>query len=711
MARSLLTSVLLLICLLTGLTHILGADGAKEPVALDLQTSRTPPVFSAADTHIELEAIFTLHASFESVVQNDPHLSFNRSHPLLIEYMFNEVMLMKTEMPPVEWIPSTQRWESVLGISQGIPDLRVPPETLYRDVLIQAVLATESGMELTARLLVRLQSLEVQQAESVCMHWEPRRSALGLNESREVVEVHNRVFVECGCSSDDSSEAGTVLLAAELIRVIAPQSIIQVNDSLDGTLPRVWCALEAVLCTFSLQMDTAGNILFHGVKLFGALCDDAESLRHRESRLGMLSWAAEEPVNGTLGMAALVIVNARGLGGSEVDELLQRHLVAVVDKERSPGALLCRGLNGDGWAGLWMSSPFAGSKVPPCGQSGQWLVGQSYLNLAWDVFVLPGACQSGEGGAAVILPGRGIQRPVPCRSWCFGDESVWRENECVPEPPGRVSSLRGASREYGGKWNVPAVYINVDAQREDLMQRSVAALNPRAPIRRFAGKVGGKEHVCQWFAEGTFLEQDGTPETVCTTLSHWLAIRELFSKYPREDFFVVLEDDVSFDLVPFWPGTLRTLLEHASQTHPGWQILNLAPSNDAARQLGRWTHGEFYHPFSYSKPGKANFEGAIAYAVRRDVELEELVGAAAACADPLHAKAHLAVCRTMLHAHADGIIYHMTAAMGVTMPLLRINTSLRSVRKQIQPINPRHVQAAENHLTQWLFLNWLSQVQ
>ena len=48
-------------------------------------------------------------------------------------------------------------------------------------------------------------------------------SALGLNESREVVEVHNRVFVECGCSSDDSSEAGTVLLAAELIRVIAPQ--------------------------------------------------------------------------------------------------------------------------------------------------------------------------------------------------------------------------------------------------------------------------------------------------------------------------------------------------------------------------------------------------------------------------------------------------------------------------------------------------------
>jgi len=223
MARSLLTSVLLLICLLTGLTHTLGADGAKEPVALDLQTSRTPPVFSAADTHIELEAIFTLHASFESVVQNDPHLSFNRSHPLLIEYMFNEVMLMKTEMPPVEWIPSTQRWESVLGISQGIPDLRVPPETLYRDVLIQAVLATESGMELTARLLVRLQSLEVQQAESVCMHWEPRRSALGLNESREVVEVHNRVFVECGCSSDDSSEAGTVLLAAELIRVIAPQ--------------------------------------------------------------------------------------------------------------------------------------------------------------------------------------------------------------------------------------------------------------------------------------------------------------------------------------------------------------------------------------------------------------------------------------------------------------------------------------------------------
>ena len=46
----------------------------------------------------------------------------------------------------------------------------------------------------------------------------------------------------------------------------------------------------------------------------------------------------------------------------------------------------------------------------------------------------------------------------------------------------------------------------------------------------------------------------------------------MLSAYPEEDIFVVLEDDVAFDLVEYWPGALSELLGSVQIEFPNWQV-------------------------------------------------------------------------------------------------------------------------------------------
>ena len=56
------------------------------------------------------------------------------------------------------------------------------------------------------------------------------------------------------------------------------------------------------------------------------------------------------------------------------------------------------------------------------------------------------------------------------------------------------------------------------------------------------------------------------------------AIAHLLDSYPEEDSFVILEDDVAFDLVEFWPDALSELFQEVSHALLGWAVINLAPT-------------------------------------------------------------------------------------------------------------------------------------
>jgi len=124
----------------------------------------------------------------------------------------------------------------------------------------------------------------------------------------------------------------------------------------------------------------------------------------------------------------------------------------------------------------------------------------------------------------------------------------------------------------GDKWDVTGVYINIDATRELRMEKKIRKLGPKATLSRFQGKDGATEEICQRIGKCTRTEDCADSSTVCCTLSHWLAIHSFFQENSMAEYFLVVEDDINFDLVPYWPGSLAQLLDHASQVHPEYQI-------------------------------------------------------------------------------------------------------------------------------------------
>eukprot|EP00961_Rhodomonas_salina_P291949 3932484-Rhodomonas_salina.1 len=316
------------------------------------------------------------------------------------------MVLARLDMPPLEWIQSTARWESVLGIEHLVPKLEDGQPSFHQEeMMIEVVLATDGlGIEgtsgsLTASSMVRVQHPETQLPGPPCKQREPQESLLGVNGSEEMLAVHGRVISECGCSA-----AADALLAAEVARVLAPKTIVQVNERTDGSPLELWCALQAVLCTFSLETDASGNLLLGNVEFLGALCQENEALRQRAAHRGMLSWAAEEPLPYDFGSASLVIVDARGLDQGEVQGVLGRHLPRV----KAEGALLVRGLHREGWMGLEKAMSLDGQEGRTCGQKGHWLPRTTAGEASWDVYALPYDCERGGGDAAVIVRDRGV---------------------------------------------------------------------------------------------------------------------------------------------------------------------------------------------------------------------------------------------------------------------------------------------------------------
>jgi len=101
----------------------------------------------------------------------------------------------------------------------------------------------------------------------------------------------------------------------------------------------------------------------------------------------------------------------------------------------------------------------------------------------------------------------------------------------------------------GDKWDVTGVYINIDATRELRMEKKIRKLGPKATLSRFQGKDGATEEICQRIGKCTRTEDCADSSTVCCTLSHWLAIHSFFQENSMAEYFLVVEDDINFDLV------------------------------------------------------------------------------------------------------------------------------------------------------------------
>mmetsp|Transcript_16561 Transcript_16561/g.39073 ORF Transcript_16561/g.39073 Transcript_16561/m.39073 type:complete len:496 (-) Transcript_16561:16-1503(-) len=265
-----------------------------------------------------------------------------------------------------------------------------------------------------------------------------------------------------------------------------------------------------------------------------------------------------------------------------------------------------------------------------------------------------------------------------------------------------------SSPSVGEKWDVPGVYISVDSSRTLRMEDKIRRLGPKASISRFQGKDGATEKICQRVGKcNTLLEEcTDTVNTVCCTLSHWFAIHSFFKDNVDAEYFVILEDDVLFDLVPFWPGTLLQFLDLASDLHPGWQIVNLAPSN--WRNVSQWLQRQ--DPFvAYDfAPGKQRLYGAVMYAVRRGDELEQLAEAVVQCT--LSEKlVNDTGCYTRINQVADWTIFaSVSHAFASAMPLVRID-SVPSVRVGGQ-MDTTHMDWARDHWEAWNYVAFLHQV-
>ena len=395
-----------------------------------------------------------------------------------------------------------------------------------------------------------------------------------------------------------------------MIDALSPRSIVQVSGD---TVPEVDCAVRAVACeigeVFYIEEATVGatrqaGLFLGGIEQHSWDCANKFApppISQVESV--MWEWADAFP------RLRLDQVQARAVEMLLID-LHNRSYSVVSDmlaywrpflSERA--AILAHGTGSEGQRAL-----LAFARGTPL--------------EAWAVY------SAGEGKGAATL----LQRDPQTKRGSHGDEQPCTCWGCAAHPeriaearPARVSEglardslLWGGNPSDGDKWDVAGVYINIDASRELRMEEQIKKLSPKASLSRFQGKDGAAEEVCQRVGKNTATEV--AANSVCCTLSHWLAIHAFFQEDGAE-YLLVLEDDVSFDLVPFWPGTLSQFLDLASEVHPGWHVLNLAPSN--WRNVSQWLRHDPFVEYDFAGGGQ-RFFGAVMYAVRRSVEVERL---------------------------------------------------------------------------------------
>lgn len=141
---------------------------------------------------------------------------------------------------------------------------------------------------------------------------------------------------------------------------------------------------------------------------------------------------------------------------------------------------------------------------------------------------------------------------------------------------------------------------------------------------------------------------------------------------------MVLEDDVSFDLVAFWPGALSSLLAEISCLEPDWSIVNLAPTTGFVQLNERPHFMLLWASRTHLLPWNNTFVGAVAYAVRRSPTLEATVRAAVACEATVAASgprgARAAPCEQLLRQPADHVLYE---ALGANHPERSASPSTR----------------------------------
>jgi len=201
----------------------------------------------------------------------------------------------------------------------------------------------------------------------------------------------------------------------------------------------------------------------------------------------------------------------------------------------------------------------------------------------------------------------------------------WNGSKALP-----CWGCKSPSRQTPGeKWDVPGVYINVNEKRKHVIEGRIQRLAPKATFERFQGKLASHERLCQdiGYSESNvnmspFSDANISPSTVCVLVSHWLAIHKFFQdKDSQSEYFLVAEDDITFDFVPYWPGPLSELLEIASASHPDWQVINLAPSS--WRNVTSWIMRSYFHEYDLDGARQQLYFGAILYAIKRSEELEE----------------------------------------------------------------------------------------
>jgi hypothetical protein len=114
------------------------------------------------------------------------------------------------------------------------------------------------------------------------------------------------------------------------------------------------------------------------------------------------------------------------------------------------------------------------------------------------------------------------------------------------------------------------------------------------------------------------------PTTVITPLGRHVkrtAAGFLQDNATSGDYFLIAEDDITFDLVSFWPGPLSELLNIATASHPEWQIINLAPAS--RRNVTPWIMRSYFHDYDLDGGRQQLYFGAILYAIKKSDELAE----------------------------------------------------------------------------------------
>lgn len=73
---------------------------------------------------------------------------------------------------------------------------------------------------------------------------------------------------------------------------------------------------------------------------------------------------------------------------------------------------------------------------------------------------------------------------------------------------------------------------------------------------------------------------------IALTLTHFKAMAK--AQEDNVDFAIVMEDDASFDLVPFWPKPLHQLVQEVQEKDPEWDAIRLQYTAGAYGQFSSW---------------------------------------------------------------------------------------------------------------------------